>query len=67
MKVIAKIENPDGVVVTITASMTLENWKTLREQVREGKHNQWPTCDLLVAITDAVYNANRGWNNERVL
>lgn len=50
-----RLVKPDEVEATMTVTMTVTNWKLLRDQMR-GK---WPGCDLATLISELVYQAER--------
>jgi hypothetical protein len=50
MKTIARISNPEEVVVSITISAPLSEWKEFRGQLDES----WPSWDVARQITDVL-------------
>lgn len=56
MVVISKVEKPDSVIVTVTITQTLGEWKKLRDQLQSGS---WPACDLHTEIGSIVRKTER--------
>lgn len=43
--------------VTISMTLQLKHWRDVREQINRA--TGWPTCDLKMEITEAIYTANK--------
>jgi hypothetical protein len=55
MNVKFQVEKPDDVVATLTITMTLRQWKELRDQLNQS----WPSWKLAAAITDVLYQTTK--------
>jgi hypothetical protein len=55
VKATFKLANPDALVASMSISMTLEEWK----RVRESLPDTWPHWQLKGAITDLVMEAEK--------
>jgi hypothetical protein len=55
-----KVENPDGIELTLTMTMTLGQWKELRGQLA-GK---WPAWDLGNAIREMIQKADTHFSSD---
>ncbi len=49
-----KVENPDDVVITLTVSMKLPEWKELKDQQME----KWPSSSFKSTIGDLIRKAD---------
>lgn len=56
MVVTSKVQKPDSVIVTLTITQTLSEWKRLAEQMEAHK---WPACDLVREINGVVRKTER--------
>lgn len=48
-------ENPEQIRATISLTMTLADWKKLRDQLTSA----WPSSDLGYAITDLLHKGRK--------
>ena len=55
MKATYVIDDPDSVSATVTITMSVENWDTLRSQLE----HKWPSSDLSRAINDLLRRARK--------
>ena len=51
-----KIEDSGRLQASLTASMSLNDWKALRDQMNAER---WPSCDLVRAIQELVDKAEQ--------
>lgn len=51
-----EVKEPDKIKITFWTTMTLDEWKTLREQFKKNQSGyvEWPASDLANDITDMV-------------
>lgn len=56
MRAVLKTTNPDEIEFTLTVTMSLKDWKELREAV-DGK--TWPASRLHEQISDMVIHATK--------
>lgn len=59
MKTDFKVENPDGIKMTLTITMILAEWKKLKKDLDDVEHvwSYHPTGALRKCIREAVYHA----------
>ena len=49
------VENPDDIDMKLTVTMSLGQWKKLRNQLK----HEWPSSDIGSKIIDMIYQANK--------
>jgi hypothetical protein len=52
-----KVENPDTVKLTLAVTLSLREWKMLREQINHETTYPYPKCDFVSAIYELTNKA----------
>lgn len=56
---------PDSIDMTMTVSMSLEDWKKLRGQLGASAYSVWPLCDLVSSIDAVVIHAEKHFESNQ--
>jgi hypothetical protein len=51
-----QVQEPDDIIFTASFTMTLKDWKQLRDQLSNGV---WPACDFRQSIRDMISLAEK--------